>query len=232
MSTYVQDTFHSVNASANPVVFAGNVTAGNVIGGGVRWGTTTRTLNSVTQTGTATVSGITMVNNPTADATNAAAAMWYAVVTGTGSCTITFNFSAGTNSTGYVFEASGCNTTTPFRGSAMQAQDPAPGTGTDALNSGSIGVTTTLGDFVWGFFVDTSANAATFTKGSFFTLALSSVANDSFTEYGNALTQNNATGTWSSAAAKAISGCLALRVASGASVIIPTALLHESGRYV
>lgn len=166
---FVQDDSGTAAAASHGEAFTSEVTVGSIVCGGARWNSNTATLDSVAQSaGTATIGTVTLLHNPTTDGSGNSmrGALWYAVVTGTGSLTITYTFSTTVNIQVCQAEASGVSTGAPLKGSAMQAQNN-PGTGTDAVVSGTTNAGVD-GDFIWGFITE-SAGSVTVTAGTGFT---------------------------------------------------------------
>jgi len=147
------------------------VTAGNLISFFTFWNTSTVTLNSVADN-CATGGGsdtYSLLDNPTAGTGLGRSAQGYAVIGHTGPCTVTFTFSTATSnmySECIVHELSGVNTNTPLDNNQhkISAQN-GPGTGTDAITSGSV-TTTQNGDYIFGWTVNDGANSATLAAGT------------------------------------------------------------------
>lgn len=231
-ASFVQSiAIRTVTSTTTNAVYGSNVTVGNVIGGGATWLTAAGPLISIAKSaGTATIGSVVIVNNPTSILLESSC-MWYAVVTGTGSLTIRVTVTSATGTVVSIcFEASGVNTSSPFRGSAMQGQS-VPGNGTNALNSGSMGLNTTVGDFVFGYFANApSGNTQVYTIGTGFDSAGATALNNAWSEYGVSLAQNNATATGSSISQSSISGCLALAQLTTGSISVPVAaMLQQQG---
>lgn len=84
-------------------------------------------------------------------------AWWFAVNCKGGATTFTATFSTGTRFRAvYVAEYSGIATASPFLNGA-RAENAAPGTGTDAVSSGTANATSQPA-LVWGFCIDTSGS--------------------------------------------------------------------------
>jgi len=80
------------NVASVAATFNSNVTSGNIIGIGVIWGSTSLTLNNVTAT--CVTGNFTLLDNPTTHSNNITrAAQGYGVISKSGSCTVTANFS-------------------------------------------------------------------------------------------------------------------------------------------
>lgn len=175
-TTYTPPAYVQGNSANQPgdssvsVSFSSNVTAGNVIALAASWYSTTATLNSVTDdcnTG-GTSNSYTLVNNPSRWNDNSAA-MAYAVIGKSGSCTVTATFSASVISSVIVHEISGVNTSSPIDKNQINTQAyPGPGIGTDALTSGSV-ETTINGDYIFGFSAESGDHSTAFTAGAGFT---------------------------------------------------------------
>jgi len=214
----VQDIEATAAGSATvDLVFAMDVTAGNCLVGGVAWISNTITLTSmVKQAGTATVGATVLLNNPTTFSTLTRGAMFVIPVTGSGTLTLRATTSGTVTKYALAHEATGVAAAcTQVGASAMQAQTN-PGTGSNALTSGTIGATTASGDYVFGYFIDASGDSTTFTQGTGFTLAVVRT-NVEFSEWSGSSAVTAATGTWTSAAADAISGTVAIAAAAGVS---------------
>lgn len=225
---HVQDDAAQSGVTATyAFAFSFDVTAGNVVCGGIRWGTSAHTLNSIAKSaGTATIGTVTILHNPTADAAgnSAKSAMWYAVVTGSGSLTMTYTLDAAGIMRVIQAEASGVNTTSPLKGSAMQGQ-PNPGTGTDAVLSG----TTTAGvdgDYIWGFLSLGGTETPGVTAGTGFTLG-DAITNLAWSEY-RTTAANQATFTWDSATADSHVGVMIFaQAAAGGGTILPMMMANH-----
>ncbi len=167
---YVQSNTNFVGGNAtNSASFSSNVSSGNLIAIGAFWQSNTITLNSITAD---CVSGnFVLLSNPTSYSTVSRAAMGYAIINSSGSCTISANFSSAVNSQILFHEVSGINTSSPLDGSTMRSQTT-PGTGVDAVSSGNI-TTTQNGDYIFGLGIDASQNSPTWTAGSGFGLKAS-----------------------------------------------------------
>lgn len=173
--TFVQaKRARAFSGTTNPVAFDSAVTAGHLIAVGVTWDSTTVTLTSITDSLGNTY---TLVGNPTSSITGRAAMSYVPNVLG-GANTVTATFSGSISSVICVQEISGANASSPLDQSALNAQTN-PGTGTDAVTSGTV-TTTTAGQYIFGFSGD-SNSGATFTQGTGFTAA--DVGNAGAAEY-------------------------------------------------
>jgi hypothetical protein len=161
--------------ASQPCTPSANVTSGNYILCFSWWldsGGQTFTNFSKTS-GTSTVGSFTEPDTTLVTGNNHAIA-GYAAVTGTGTATITVTLSGAATGTVYIAcnEVSGLNGTVDKH--TLQAQS-APGTGTNAITSGSV-TTTVNGDYLWGWTTDTNANCSALnagTSGSGYTLRTS-----------------------------------------------------------
>lgn len=143
--SFVKGTSTIQTTSQNPTNNLGTVTAGHCIVGYISWHSNTITLDSITDNSNT----YTLYHNPTTTLAGAArAAVFVAENINGGSTTLTFNFSASVQSHSMVHEVSGCATSGAKDQSALQAQS-VPGTGTDAVTSGSV-TTTTNGQYIFG----------------------------------------------------------------------------------
>jgi len=158
------------NVASVAATFNSNVTSGNIIGIGVIWGSTSLTLNNVTAT--CVTGNFTLLDNPTTHSNNITrAAQGYGVISKSGSCTVTANFS-GSSTAGVgisVHEVSGVNTSTPLDGHAMNVQAlVAVGS---IFTSGNI-TTSQSKDYMMGTGFDAAGNGTNFIllPGAGFTL--------------------------------------------------------------
>jgi hypothetical protein len=156
------DHFKTASASAS---FSSSVTATNAIAVLCAWKGTSQTLNSVTDTQGNTY---TIVANPTTG-TYGRAAMAYAIARSSAADTVSCNFStAAMGKSIVVHEVSGVDTSLPLDGHRMTVRN-APGSGANAITSGSI-TTTAAGDYILGFTFNSSANQADWSAGTGFTM--------------------------------------------------------------
>ena len=166
VTAYVQsasanDHYNTTSASAR---FTGNVTATNAIAVLCAWQGLSQTLTGVTDT---QGNAYTIVDNPTSG-TYGRAAMAYAIARASASNTVSCNFStAGMGKSIVVHEISGVDTTAPLDGHRMTVR-ASPGTGTNAIGSGTI-QTTANGDYIVGFTFNDSSNAAAWNAGTGYT---------------------------------------------------------------
>ncbi len=172
---FVQGKANQVyNTDPITAVFDSNVTAGNIIAVAVEWGSNTVTLDNITAT--CVTGNFTLLNNPTTLSTYRAA-QGYAVISSSGTCTVTADFSGVTGAFNRIVahEVSGVDTSNPLDGNTMQSQSD-PGNGTDAVTSSNI-VTTQNGDYIFGATFDMESGL-TAAAGTGFTsrLYLSGVA--------------------------------------------------------
>lgn len=134
------------DATSVSAIFGSNVAANNIIAVFVYWLSTINTLTSITDN----CGGIyTIVGNPTTGSSGRVA-MAYSVVGSTGSCTVTANFSGSQFAKIIAHEIYGVNTSSPLDNNQhVLNYQAAPGTGTNAITSGSI-TTTQNGDYIFG----------------------------------------------------------------------------------
>jgi hypothetical protein len=165
-TAYVQsasgnDHWGTASASAP---FAANVTAGNAIAVLCAWTSVSQTLTSVTDS---QGNSYTLVDNPTTGSYGRAA-MAYAIAQTSGPMTVACRFSsAAMGKSVIVHEISGVNASVPLDGHKMTVRMN-PGTGANALTSGSI-TTTVSGDYLVGFTFNDSGNLADWNAGTGFT---------------------------------------------------------------
>jgi hypothetical protein len=153
------------SATTVPVTFTSNVVAGNLIAVWVTWGSSTATLNSVTDSLGNTYTIVQTVTNTT---NSQRSAMAYAKNIAGGANTVTATFSASIDYRGIiVHEISGADQTAPLDGNAGQWQT-GPGLGTDAVSSGSF-TTTKNGDYIFGASMNTGVACAGPAAGTGFT---------------------------------------------------------------
>ena len=152
--THVQDdSGASVATATHAEAFTSDVTAGSIVCGGIRFSNGSNTLTSVAKSaGTATIGTVTLLHNPTDDAAgnSARSAMWYAVVTGSGTLTMLYTLASAGTLRVIQAEASGVDTAAPLKSSDMNAQSN-PGTGANAITSTAAATAGVSGDYVWGW---------------------------------------------------------------------------------
>jgi hypothetical protein len=165
---FVQGKLNKVwNGSSVDLTFDTNVSAGNLIAVSTKWESSSVSLNSITAS---CVSGnLTLVDNPIIYDSAKVVAQGYGVVSSSGSCTITANFSgpAGGWDAIVAHEVSGVNT---LDGHSFNKQDDV--SGTDAITSGNI-TTTAAGDYIFGVVWEGGANGPTYTAGMGYTKRVS-----------------------------------------------------------
>jgi len=160
-SASVNDHYKTPTASAR---FTNNVTAGNAIAVFCAWQGLSQTLISVTDS---QANVYTIVANPTSG-TYGRAAMAYAIAKASAPDTVSCNFStAAMGKSAIVHEISGVDQTAPLDGHRMTVR-ASPGTGANAITSGTI-QTTANGDYILGFTFNDSSNAAAWSAGSGYT---------------------------------------------------------------
>lgn len=129
-----------------PVAFTSNVTAGNLIVGGVSWD------------GNFTVSGVTdsqgntyTVETPIKDGSNTIGiGIFHTIAGSSGACTVTVTLTGNANrKAAIIHEVSGVAASSYRDQYAGQSQSN-PGTGSNAVTSGSV-TTTTDGQYIFGF---------------------------------------------------------------------------------
>lgn len=122
--------------SAPTLAFGSNTAADSIVAVHIQWGSTTFTLDSVTDTQSNTY---TILNNPTTNTDGGfRSAMAYTWGTPAAALTITTTFSADPGRSAILMhEISGGLTTDPIDGNAINNQTN-PGTGTDAVTSTAI----------------------------------------------------------------------------------------------
>lgn len=139
----------SFSGTSISVTLDSNVAVDSIIAVYSSWHGVVTVTASISHSGTATLSAWTERHNPTTLGTIGRAAMFYALVTGAGSLTVTMTFSATVNAKGIsIHEMSGIDTAAPFDVSAMNGQEN-PGVGVDAVTSSPV-TTTADGDYVFG----------------------------------------------------------------------------------
>ncbi len=192
------------------------VASGSVVCGGIAWTSDSgQTLDSVTDNQGNTY---TVYQTGGADATNGlSAALYYRANITNAPTVITANFTGGPSFRAIVAdEFSGLATASIADGAHLNVQASSPGTGTDAITSGSI-TTTVAGNTVYGYTVNTSG-AEVGSPGTGYTGATSVTQQDS--EY---LVQGSAgaiAATFTQAAgASRITGVLALKAAGASSAV-------------
>lgn len=153
------------SGATSSIQFTTNVTAGNLVAVYIAWTNATDTLAGVTDSLGNTY---TLVQNSTTLGDYGRAAGAYAKNIIGGSCTITVTFSSGAFAARTIIarEISGADTTSPLDGSAAHAQMD-PGTGIDAVTSGSI-TTTASGSYIFAATSDLGQRA-TVNPGTGFT---------------------------------------------------------------
>lgn len=134
--------------------------AGDTLMGWVQWEDPTATLDSVTD-GTNTY---TLLHNPTTGDGSARSAMFYCLSVASGSPAVSANLSAAAFGQVIVHQARGV---VAFDKSALAVQI-FPGTGTDAVSSGSV-TTTTNGQYIFGASAKCQASGNVLTAGTGFT---------------------------------------------------------------
>lgn len=218
---YIQSqSGRNFSSATTDLSFDSNVTAGSIIFGGVHSFDNTSSITSVAKlSGTATIGTVTLVNNPTTETNYGVACMWWAIVTGTGSLTMRATISAATGVSLSIAEASGVDTSSPFLASAMRGETN-PGPGTDILTSGSLGLTTSDGDFLFGYFANVSSEGTTYSLGTGFSLAINK-DETWFLEY-RTTSGSVATASQTNNFADFISGAMAFKQAGG-----PTGPFHK-----
>lgn len=163
-AAFVQSKSATNDASATtlPVTFTSNVAAGNLIVVAVHWGVTaSEALTSVTDGLGNTYTEIGNCRRFDAsggDGTGFEITMYYAKNIAGGACTVTANYPAARSFRRiFVMEGSGLDTAAPLDQSTGQAQ-AAPGTGANAVTSGSV-TTVANGEWIVGTTTsDTGAN--------------------------------------------------------------------------
>lgn len=144
------------------ITFSTNVGASNLVVVGVGWATTTATISSIKDSNNVSY---TLIDS-TSDGTNGAHSTYYLANSagGTGASTITVTWSADP---GFGFlvaqEASGVATSSALDVHGINVQ-AAPGTGANAITSGS--VSSSGADFVFGVSFDDSANNTAYSAGT------------------------------------------------------------------
>jgi hypothetical protein len=207
--TYTTDTFTS------------NVIAGNVIAVFVTWVSTSNTLTGITDncnTG-GTSNTYTVVDNPTTS-TLGRAAMAYAVIGKSGSCTVRADFSGSQGNFIIIHEISGIDTSSPLDNNQhkITAQED-PGNDTDAVSSGQI-TTTQNGDYIFGASINDTGNDATPVAGTGFNQRISDTGSsqDFTSEDKNQTSSGNISATFTNPGASwadFITGIMAFKPASG-----------------
>jgi hypothetical protein len=158
------------SGTTNTCHFASSVTAGHTIVGGGFYSGTSITVTSITDncnTG-ATSNTYTIVDTLINGTTIWTNTFWATVGATTASCTVTMTFNtsvAGAKMA--IHDVSGITATTPVDVHAI-ANQSAPGTGTNAVTSGSV-TTGSSGDYIFGFTSDVSNNP-TCTAGTGYTI--------------------------------------------------------------
>jgi hypothetical protein len=156
--------------------FSGNVTNGDIIAcplivwdGSLTWSSLAKSSGTATvgtfqdwSSGGAT---LTVISSGAERAT-----MGYALVTGTGTATITNTVTGGTGNLDLICQdISGGVTSSPLDASALVAQS-APGTGTDGVKTSPNQTTTVSGDYLAGGMWDIEGNSSTMAAGTNYTL--------------------------------------------------------------
>lgn len=170
---FVQGCHNAQNFSTTAIscTLGSSTPSGNVLAVGMMWGPTF-TLTSITDSGCSTGSSNSYTLAPASPVLGASLTvnqMAYAVVSQTGTCTITALISSSSSqSTIIVHEISGVNNTTPVdngsSGSNMTVNS-IPGTGANGCSSGNI-TTTKANDYLFGYVSNTSGNGNTYTAGT------------------------------------------------------------------
>ena len=146
----------TTSASRESLTIPATTGAGNLIAGYIWWGNTKANLQSITGCG----NSYTLVGNPLTGGSGRAAGFYAKNIAG-GACTTTANFSRSPQSVVIVVhEVSGADKSTPLVARASNYQS-APGTGANAVTSGTA-ATTNSGDYVFG--ATLAANSATVTS--------------------------------------------------------------------
>lgn len=167
MATAFRQSKSSVAGGAGTQVtltFDSNILANSVIALAITALNSSRTISSVTDSlgNTYTYAG----DNPNSGDNNNQMWNYYAEGVSAGACTITVTFDANDDLRRiYAHEITGCATSGALGQHAGQAQ-ATPGTGTDAISSGSV-TTTTNGEYIFG--CTNANNTQTYTKGTGFT---------------------------------------------------------------
>lgn len=171
---HVQAKAEFVSANATHATsFDVNVAAGSAVCFAIAWYSTTVTLNSITGLGATWV----ILHNPTTGSARRSA-LAYGYNCSGGSTTVTATLSGAANSFSCMHEVSGVPTSDPLDVSALRFQN-LPGTGTDAVSSGSV-TTTADGDYIFGWTLDDGFSSTT-TQGTGFTEAPDTASgNDGF----------------------------------------------------
>lgn len=161
-----QTTTGNVALGTVAVAFVSNVTAGNLIAVGITWYNDPITLSSVTDTLGNTYTVVQTVN--IALAQRYATAYAKNILGGANTVTATFSLATAIFRGIIVHEVSGADTTAPLDKNAGQVQT-APGTGANAVTSGAV-VSTTDGQYLFGFTAEGAGVSTTITQGTGYTL--------------------------------------------------------------
>ncbi len=158
------------NGSSVSLTFDTNVAAGNIIAFSTKWESSAVTLNSVSST---CGNNFILVDNPIVYSSTKVAAQGYGIISNSGTCTVTANFSgpAGGWVAMIAHEVTGVDTGSPLDGHATNKQNDV-GTTVDAITSGNI-TTTSNGDYIFGAVWEGESNGPTYTAGSGFTKRIS-----------------------------------------------------------
>lgn len=162
--SYVKSASGICGGTTCTATFTGNVTSGNIIAVWVGWASTTYAA-SIADTRS---NSYTALGNPTVCA-NASGFLAYATANATDTVAVTLTTSDSTIKSIIVHEISGSSGFDSGK-SALNCQTggSTPGTGTDAVTSGS--VTPSVNDtYIFGGTLDAGANGRTFTAGTNYT---------------------------------------------------------------
>lgn len=158
-------TRQTASATTTAATFTSNVTAGNLIAVMASWDGGIGVLSGITDSLGNTY---TAVNNVSDGGNPNHYATWYAKNITGGACTVTVTYTSSRPITLLeVVEISGVDTTAPLDKSAIQLQ-ATPGTGANAVTSGSV-TTTTDGQFIFGCSIATGSFTQTYSVGTGFT---------------------------------------------------------------
>ncbi|MBI2023163.1 hypothetical protein HYT01_01190 [Candidatus Giovannonibacteria bacterium] len=223
---YVQskDARNAAQATTIAVTFTSATVSGNAIVGAVTWGCAFADLTSVTDNKGNSYTLKTRAED--AGNTQSIQAFYAKNITGGATHTITANINGSCSFRAIaVHEVSGVDTTAPDDGSNQQFQS-APGTGTNALTSGSF-TTSANGDYIFSATQDTSANTASHTAGT--TISYTRVTNgssadvDFASEWGTQTTAGSVAGTWTSNENNGhVTAAIGLKPAAGAGPSLST----------
>lgn len=153
--------------------FSSSVTGGNTIIGGTNYfGGSSPTISGIADNCN---TGATSNTYATVDTLSGVSTFWAHVGATTATCTVTITFTSALSQARIILhEVSGITATTPVDGHTIQAQT-GPGTGTNAVTSGSI-TTASSGDYIFGFTTDTTSSP-TVTAGTGYTIRETSSGN-------------------------------------------------------